>query len=45
MRYATYTPDGVYYPTMWGLIGFNSHGYSLRDYDADGDAVIFVIHE
>jgi type II secretory pathway pseudopilin PulG len=45
MRYETFTPLGQYYPTMWGLIGFNSQGYSLRDYDADGDAVIFVLHQ
>jgi prepilin-type N-terminal cleavage/methylation domain-containing protein len=45
MRYATYTPLGQYYPTLWGLIGFNHRGYSLRDYDADGGAVIFVVHQ
>lgn len=45
MRYATYTPLGQYYPTMWGLIGFEAHGISIRDFDEDGEAVIFVIHE
>jgi len=45
MRYSTYTPDGQYYATMWGLIGFESHGFSLRDINVDGDAVIFVLHQ
>ena len=45
MRYSTFTPDGQYYPTMWGLIGFGRHGISLRDYDVDGEAVIFVLHQ
>lgn len=45
MRYSIYTPDGVYYPTMWGLIGFGTHGISMRDYDTDGDVVIFVLHQ
>jgi type II secretory pathway pseudopilin PulG len=44
MRYQTFTPLGQYYPTLWGLIGFGGNGASLRDIDADGNAVIFVIH-
>jgi type II secretory pathway pseudopilin PulG len=45
MRYSTFTPDGVYYPTMWGLIGFGRHGYSLRDFSTDGEVIVFVLHQ
>jgi prepilin-type N-terminal cleavage/methylation domain-containing protein len=45
MRYQTYTPPFQYYPTMWGLIGFGNYGFSLRDIDADGNDVIFVVHQ
>jgi len=44
MRYQEYTPLGQYYPSMWGLIGFDAHGWSIRKWTADGTAVIFVMH-
>jgi prepilin-type N-terminal cleavage/methylation domain-containing protein len=44
MRYATYTPLGQYYPTLWGLIGFEEYGRSIRHIDADDNEVIFVVH-
>jgi len=44
MRYGTYTPPGATYPTLWGLIGFDHTGYSIRNWAADGTVVIFVMH-
>jgi prepilin-type N-terminal cleavage/methylation domain-containing protein len=46
MRYATYTPLGQYYPTMWGLIGFGPAGASIRSRTAaDPDVdIIYVLY-
>ena len=44
IRYGTYTPPGATNPTLWGLIGFDSHGFAIRSFDADNNVVIFVLH-
>jgi prepilin-type N-terminal cleavage/methylation domain-containing protein len=44
MRYSSFTPDGHYYPTIWGLIGFDAAGRSIRQWDSDGNEVIFVLN-
>jgi prepilin-type N-terminal cleavage/methylation domain-containing protein len=44
MRYATYeiSPER---PTLWGLIGMDQNGQSIRSFDATGERVIiFVLH-
>jgi prepilin-type N-terminal cleavage/methylation domain-containing protein len=44
MRYGVYEPEGRAEPTNWGLIGFDKTGRSLRTFNPDGDAIIFVLH-
>ncbi|MEO0009966.1 MAG: prepilin-type N-terminal cleavage/methylation domain-containing protein [candidate division WOR-3 bacterium] len=42
--YKVYDPPGSANPTHYGLLGIDHSGSSIRDFDADGDAVIFVLH-
>lgn len=45
MRYAVYYPLGSDRITLWGLIGMDRNGQSIRSYDAAGEnVVIFVLH-
>lgn len=45
MRYAVYFPFGSTRAQLWGLIGMDSHGRSIRGFDASGEEVIiFVLH-
>jgi prepilin-type N-terminal cleavage/methylation domain-containing protein len=45
MRYSVYYPEGSARVTLWGLIGMDSYGRSIRSYDASGDEmIIFVLH-
>ncbi len=44
MRYGAYYPSGMSEPSNWGLVGFNAFGSSIRSWTADGEVVIFVLH-
>jgi type II secretory pathway pseudopilin PulG len=44
MRYSTYTPLGMTHPILWGLIGFDHSGRSIRRFDQDNSPVILVMH-
>jgi prepilin-type N-terminal cleavage/methylation domain-containing protein len=45
MRYQNFTPLGQYYPSMWGLIGFDHSGFTIRHFTSEGDAVLFVLFQ
>jgi type II secretory pathway pseudopilin PulG len=42
--YLVYDPPGTLAPTEYGVVGINHVGYSMRSYDADGEIVVFVLH-
>jgi len=45
MRFGTYSPPGSVRITMWGLIGMDRNGSSIREFDAANETVIiFVLH-
>jgi prepilin-type N-terminal cleavage/methylation domain-containing protein len=45
MRYGMYQPVGSVRITLWGLIGMDGKGQSIRSFDATGERVIiFVLH-
>lgn len=45
MRFGTYTPPGTGRIQLWGLIGMDRNGMSIRSFDATtGSVVIFVLH-
>ncbi|MBS4016082.1 MAG: prepilin-type N-terminal cleavage/methylation domain-containing protein [Candidatus Latescibacteria bacterium] len=45
MRFAVYYPFGSARATLWGLIGMDGFGRSIRGYDAAAEEVIiFVLH-
>ena len=44
MRYSTFTPPGALHPSLWGLIGFDHTGRSIRQFDQDMTPVIVVMH-
>jgi hypothetical protein len=45
MRYGMYQPLGTERITLWGLIGMDGKGQSIRSFDATGERVIiFVLH-
>jgi prepilin-type N-terminal cleavage/methylation domain-containing protein len=42
--YGIWTPDGAEYPTGYGLVGIGRGGMSIRSFDQDDEAVIFLLH-
>ncbi len=44
MRYGVYQPVATGRITLWGLIGMDSYGRSIRAFDAEGNVKIFVLH-
>jgi prepilin-type N-terminal cleavage/methylation domain-containing protein len=42
--YGVWEPDGALFPAGYGLVGIGRNGRSLRDWDVDGNAVMFVLH-
>jgi len=42
--YGVWEPEGAQWPTGYGLVGIERHGLSIRDRNADGDAMMFVLH-
>ncbi|MCS7258150.1 MAG: prepilin-type N-terminal cleavage/methylation domain-containing protein [candidate division WOR-3 bacterium] len=44
MRYGVWYPPGANRPQLWGLIGMDGNGRSIRQYTSEGTTVIFVIH-
>jgi prepilin-type N-terminal cleavage/methylation domain-containing protein len=45
MRYGVYYPPGSVRIQMWGLIGMDRNGQSIRSYDASGEnLIVFILH-
>jgi prepilin-type N-terminal cleavage/methylation domain-containing protein len=45
MRYGVYYPPGSNRIRLWGLIGMDKYGQSIRSFDATGEnIIIFVLH-
>ncbi len=42
--YGVWEPEGVEWPLAYGLVGIGRGGVSIRDYNADESATIFVLH-
>lgn len=42
--YGVWEPEGSQWPTGYGLVGIERNGLSIRDRDAEDNAVIFVLH-
>ncbi len=42
--YGVWDPPGTWAPTHYGLVGMELHGVSIRDFDADNEIVVFVLH-
>ena len=42
--YGVYDPPGTWAPTHYGLTAIGRGGISIRDFDADENPVIFVLH-
>jgi len=42
--YGVWQPEGADWPLAYGLVGIGRGGVSIRSYDADGLAVIFLLH-
>ncbi len=42
--YGVWQPEGAEWPVGYGLVGMNRMGMSLRSYDADENATIFLLH-
>lgn len=42
--YLVYDPPGAPAPTQYGLVGIQSAGISMRSFDAEGEIVVFVLH-
>lgn len=42
--YGVWEPEGVISPVGYGLVGIGGNGASIREYDADGEIVIFLLH-
>ncbi|OYD15304.1 hypothetical protein CH330_06080 [candidate division WOR-3 bacterium JGI_Cruoil_03_51_56] len=44
IRYGVWDPPGTWYPTHYGLVGIQHSGVSVRDFDAEGEVLVFVLH-
>lgn len=42
--YSVWDPPGSTYPTHYGLVGIDHTGGSIREYNVENEAVIFVLH-
>ena len=42
--YGVWTPEGVDYPTGYGLVGIGRGGLSIRSFNQDEEAIIFLLH-
>ncbi|MCX6840720.1 MAG: prepilin-type N-terminal cleavage/methylation domain-containing protein [candidate division WOR-3 bacterium] len=42
--YSVWQPDGADWPMGYGLVGIGRGGISIRSFDQDDNAVIFVLH-
>lgn len=42
--YSMWTPNGVDYPTGYGLVGIGRRGISMRSFDQNEEATIFLLH-
>lgn len=42
--YGVWDPPGAPAPTHYNLVGIGTSGMAIRDYDADDNAVIFLLH-
>lgn len=44
MVYGVWEPLGASAPTVYAIVGIGTGGLSIRDFDEDGNAVIFLVH-
>jgi len=44
MVYGIWTPEGADFPTGYGLVGIGRGGLSIRSFNADEEAIIFLLH-
>jgi prepilin-type N-terminal cleavage/methylation domain-containing protein len=42
--YGVWQPEGADWPTGYGLVGIGRAGLSIRSFDADENAVVFLLH-
>jgi len=42
--YGIWTPEGAEYPAGYGLVGIGRGGVSIRSFNQDDEAVIFLLH-
>lgn len=42
--YGVWQPEGTDWPVGYGLIGIGRGGISIREFDADDNAIIFLLH-
>lgn len=42
--YGIWTPEGADYPSGYGLVGIGRGGISIRSFNQDDEAVIFLLH-
>ncbi len=42
--YGVWTPDGADYPAGYGLVGIGRGGVSIRSFNQDDEAIIFLLH-
>lgn len=42
--YGIWTPDGADYPAGYGLVGIGRGGVSIRSFNQDDEAIIFLLH-
>jgi prepilin-type N-terminal cleavage/methylation domain-containing protein len=42
--YGIWTPEGADYPSGYGLVGIGRGGISMRSFNQDDEAVIFLLH-
>ena len=42
--YSVWTPEGADYPSGYGLVGIGRGGISIRSFNADEEATIFLLH-
>jgi len=42
--YGVWEPEGVLAPVGYGLVGIGHGGISIRDWDADDNVIVFLLH-
>ncbi len=42
--YGVWEPEGAQAPVGYGLVAIGTNGVAIREFDADGNAIIFLLH-